>query len=583
MSTFEINGDRVLLDGRPFRIFSGALHYFRVHPELWRDRMSKMKAMGLNTLETYVAWNLHEPRPGEFNFSGFADIERFIEIAGELGFKVIVRPGPFICAEWDFGGFPAWLAALPGVRLRCVNQPYLEAVQRFFDELLPRLKKSPVAAVQVENEYGSYGNDHEYLRKLSEMIEAHLPGVLQFTSDGPRNLPFDGGTLPGVWATANFGSYADDAFGKVRELRPGAPLMCCEFWNGWFDHWTEEHHTRSADDAAAALRRILEQDGHVNLYMAHGGTNFGFFNGANRPGRAVYQPTVGSYDDDAPINENGDITEKYLKFRSLLAEFGAAVGPVPNPVRKAAYGKVKLTHRAGLIENRSRLAECHTSPYPLRMEELGQNFGFILYRTRLQGPVEKATLTVQEPRDRAQVFIDGRPVAVMYCNDEKHELPLEIPSDGLNLDILVENMGRVNYGPFLEDSMKGISTGVRLDNQFQFGWEIYPLELEDLRGLDYEETAESVDGPAFYRGEFTVDEPFDTFLKVDGVKGVCWLNGFNLGRYWEVGPQRTLYIPAPLLKKGVNRLEILELHQLKSLAAELTDAPELSRHEPFVK
>jgi beta-galactosidase len=584
MSTFEIQGDRIFSDGRPFRIFSGAMHYFRVHPELWRDRMEKMKAMGLNTLETYVAWNLHEPRPGEFDFSGIADIERFIEIAGGFGFKVIVRPGPYICSEWDFGGFPAWLAAIPGVKLRCVNQPYLDAVRRFFAELLPRVarytaeKGGPVVAVQVENEYGSYGNDHEYLRILSDMLREFLPETLQLTSDGPSNLMLNGGSLPGVWATANFGSHTDTAFAKVHELYPGTPLMCCEFWNGWFDHWTEEHHTRPADDAAKALRQMLELGGHVNFYMAHGGTNFGFFNGANRPAAKNYQPTVTSYDDDAPINENGDITEKYLKFRSILAEFGAETGAVPPPVRKRAYGEVKLTGRAALMENLDRISRKEISAAPLCMEHFGQNFGFILYRTRLQGPVEKAILTIQEPRDRAQVFLDGKPVAVLYCNDEKHELAIEIPAQGLCLEILVENMGRTNYGPFLEDSLKGISCGVRLDNQFQFGWEIYPLPLENLDGLEYAEAAAPAsEAPAFYQGEFTADELADTFLRVPGVKGVCWLNGFNLGRYWEVGPQGTLYIPAPLLKKGKNRLDILELHQLKAQTAELTDTPELAK------
>jgi beta-galactosidase len=584
MSKFERIGDQLLFDGQPFRIFSGAMHYFRVHPELWRDRMVKMKAMGLNTLETYVAWNLHEPRPGEFNFSGFADIERFIETAGELGFKVIVRPGPYICAEWDFGGFPAWLSVIPGIRLRCVNKPYLDAVRRFFGELLPRIAKhtcesgGPVIAVQVENEYGSYGNDHKYLRILSDMTREFLPETFQLTSDGPRNLPFNGGTLPGVWATANFGSYAPVAFAKVRELRPNSPLMCCEFWNGWFDHWTEEHHTRSAEEGSEALRQILELDGHVNFYMAHGGTNFGFFNGANRPAVKNYQPTITSYDDDAPINESGDITEKFLQFRSLLTEFGAVPGELPLPAKKTAYGEVKLTRRAPLLENLDRLSVRHTSPQPLCMEQLGQNFGFIFYRTHLQGPVESAVLTVQEPRDRAQVFIDGKEAAVLYCNDEKHEIPVQIPPEGLLLEILVENLGRTNYGPFLEDSLKGITVGVRLDNQFQFDWEIYPLPLEDLDDLQYSavETIEQT-GPVFYQGEFTVDEPADTFLKVHGTKGVCWLNGFNLGRYWEVGPQDTLYIPAPLLKTGINRLEILELHHLKSPAAELTDTPVLAR------
>ena len=575
-----------LLDGKPFRIFAGAMHYFRIHPALWEDRFRKLKAMGLNTLETYTAWNIHEPRQGEFHFTEFGDLERYLALAQQYGLKVIVRPGPYICSEWEFGAFPGWLAAIPGIRLRCFNKPYLEAVERYFNELLPRINRfscangGPVIAVQVENEYGSYGNDKRYLQFLSDLLAKHLPGVMQLTSDGPNYGMLNGGTLPGVWATGNFGSKAADAFKELEKFQPGKPKMCCEFWNGWFDHWGEQHHSRTPEDAGNALREILEHNGNVSFYMFHGGTNFGFFNGANCPGYKQYQPTVSSYDDDAPLNENGAVTPKYELFRTILAEFGSGVDlsvPPPPALPVKAFGKVAMTEQASLLENLNFLSKPEFHATTPCMEELGQSLGFIHYRTKLIRDIDNEPLVIDEPSDRALVYRNGEYVATVYCNDSLYEIPSFSAKEGDLLDILVENMGRANYGPFMErNARKGITCGVRVGNQFQFGWEVYSLPLEDLRGLRYRkgETL-PVETPCFYKGEFRVEEPADTFLKIPGKKGIAFLNGFNLGRYWEIGPTRTLYIPAPLLKKGVNTLELFELHRLDALEAELTDTPEL--------
>ena len=585
MSTFEMRGTEFLLDGKPFRILAGAMHYFRIHPALWEDRFRKMKALGLNTLETYTAWNLHEPRPGEFHFTEFGDLERYLSLARQYDLKVIVRPGPYICSEWEFGALPGWLTAIPGIRLRCFNRPYLEAVERYFDELLPRInrfscrKDGPVIAVQVENEYGSYGNDKRYLLFLSDLLSKHLPGIMQLTSDGPNYAMLNGGTLSGVWATGNFGSKAANAFEELEKFQPGKPKMCCEFWNGWFDHWGEKHHSRSPEDAGNSLREILEHNGNVSLYMFHGGTNFGFFNGANCIGPKQYQPTVSSYDDDAPLNENGGITPKYEMFRKILAEFGSGIDlsvPPPPTLPVKAFGKVALTEQAPLLKNLNRLSKSEFHATPPCMEELGQSLGFILYRTKLIRDIENEPVVIDEPRDRALVYLNGTHEATVYCNDESHEFSLSA-KEGDILEILVENMGRANYGPFMErNARKGITDGVRVGNQFQFGWEVFPLPLEDLSCLEYRTADRPLpETPCFYKGEFQVEEPADTFLRIPGKKGIAFLNGFNLGRYWEIGPTHTLYLPAPLLRKGSNRLEILELHQLESPEAELTDTPEL--------
>ena len=581
MKRTEVNNEGFFIDGEPFRILSGAMHYFRMVPGQWEDRLRKLKLMGLNCVETYVAWNVHEPLPGKFEFSGMADIERFISLAGGLDLKVIVRPGPYICSEWEFGGLPAWLAVLPEMRLRCNNAAFLGAVGRYFEVLLPRLNNhshvngGPIIAVQIENEYGSYGTDKAYLAALKQLSEKYLPGLALFTSDGALDYMLQGGMIEGVWETVNFGSGTLCQLNKLHEYQPDLPFMCGEFWNGWFDHWGEEHHLRAAMDAAQTLDEILENNGHVNIYMFHGGTNFGFMSGANRPELRNYQSTVTSYDSDAPLSECGDITPKYLAHREVLAKYNPTVdldALLPPPSPKKAYAAAKFNKRAGLFDNIDNISRGHTAPVPLCMEQLGQNYGFILYRRRLKGPYPEITLTIQEPRDRAQVFLDRRPIAVMHINDQEHSVKISVPENGAVLEILVENLGRVNYGAFLEDSLKGITTGVRIEQQFLHDWEIFTLPLDDITTLKYNTDSEA-ELPAFYEAEFEVDIPADTWLKLHGTKGCCWVNDFNIGRYWDIGPTRNLYVPAPLLKPGKNILTIFELHELKQAEAEFSEQP----------
>ncbi len=567
-----INESEFRLSGMPFRIISGAMHYFRCVPEYWEDRLRKLRGLGLNTVETYVAWNLHEPRPGEFHFNGMLDIERFVRIAADLGLKVIVRPGPYICSEWDFGGLPAWLLKDPAMRIRCAHPAYLAAVDRYFDALLPRLaplqvtRGGPIIAMQVENEYGSYGDDKTYLRYLADGMRARDIDVLLFTSDGAQDALLQAGTLPDVLKTVNFGSRAALAFETLRRWQPTGPLMCTEFWLGWFDHWGGPHHSapidaRVGDVSSQVLDDILSAGASVNLYMAHGGTNFGFMNGANNH-EGVFQPDVTSYDYAAPIDEAGDPSPRYTVMREVIGRYAPVPDePIPAPAPKRAYGEVAMSEAATLSDALSAISTRHERPTPEPMESFDQGYGFILYRTRLDGPRPEATLHLRELRDRAQVFLDGRVLGVVEREAPERSLAFDVGPEGVTLDILVENQGRVNYGPDLLDR-KGITEGVLLDKQYVFGWEIYPLPLDNLQALAFAPGAPSGEWPAFYRGVLEVDTPADTFLALPGwTKGVAWINGFNLGRYWSRGPQQTLYVPAPLLRPGANEVIVFELHR----------------------
>lgn len=580
MSIVDVNEKDFLVDGEPFQIISGGIHYFRVVPEYWEDRLQKLKACGFNTVETYIPWNLHEPRPGEFDFSGIADVVRFIRTAEVVGLYVIIRPSPFICAEWEFGGLPAWLLADPDMRLRCSYPPFLEKVDAYYDVLLAKLKPllctngGPIIMMQVENEYGSYGNDTAYLQHLQQSMRDRGMDVLLFTSDGPEDFMLQGGMIPGVLETVNFGSRPHQAFAKLQEYQPDKPLMCMEFWNGWFDHWGEDHHTRDADDVAQVLDEMLAMGASVNFYMFHGGTNFGFSNGANCPG--LYQPTCTSYDYDVLLNEHGEPTEKFYAVRAVIAKY-RDLGPLqlPESAESHHFGRVEMTQQAPLFASLDLLGSTVSRPAPEPMEKLGQNDGFILYETSVSGPRAEMPLTLQHVHDRALVYVNEQYQGVVERWGEQ-ALPISIPAEGARLKILVENMGRVNYGPYLKDA-KGVTEGIRLGQQFLFGWTITSLPLDDLSNLAFGELAAS-ETPAFYKGTFDVETHADTFLELpQWTKGVVYVNGFNLGRYWEIGPQKTLYVPAPILQAGANEIIVFELNQTTDAAVNLCDTPILRK------
>lgn len=583
MKTFTVEKDGFRLGGEPFRVISGAIHYFRVPREYWRDRLIKLKACGFNTVETYVAWNMHEPREGEFDYSDMLDIEDFLATAAELGLYAIVRPGPYICSEWEFGGLPWWLLKNDGIRLRCMDADYIAAVDRFFDSLIPRIaahqitEGGNVILVQVENEYGSYGDDSEYIRYLADGLRRRGINVPLFTSDGTNKQMLTGGTVPEIFKTANFGSRAEEQFAALREYQPDGPLMCTEFWNGWFDHWTEEHHHRPGDDAAASLDDILAHGGNVSAYMFHGGTNFGFMNGANCFDK--YEPTVSSYDDDAPVNECGDLTDKYFRFREVISKYAPIPDiELPAAVKKKKYGKFEFTACRRLFDCLDKLSAPVETVCPLPMEKLGQGYGFILYRTEVRGPRETQNVRIQEPRDRAYIYKNDELLGVQYRNDREPAVSTDIPAEGATLSVLVENMGRVNYGAYLKDP-KGVTEGIGFGWNFIYHWQTYPLPLDDLSAVDFIEQKPVFDStPLLLRAEIDIDECCDTFVKLPGFKkGMIFINGRALSRYWEVGPQRSAYLPAPFLKKGKNELIVLELEGFDEASVILDGEPDLGR------
>ncbi|MFD7528874.1 beta-galactosidase family protein [Streptomyces sp. NPDC059849] len=562
MPHLQIDDGGFTLDGEPFRLLSGGLHYFRVHPEQWADRLRKARLMGLNTIETYVPWNLHQPRPDRFRLDGGLDLPRFIELAAAEGLHVLLRPGPYICAEWEGGGLPSWLLGEPGIQLRSRDPRFLDAVNDYFVRLFTPLQHcfasrgGPVLAVQVENEYGAYGDDTAYLEHLAGSLRSCGVDVPLFTCDQPADL--ERGALPGVLATANFGSRSAQGLATLRAQQPKGPLMCAEFWIGWFDRWGTHHVVRDPGHAARELDELLATGASVNFYMFHGGTNFGFTNGAND--KHTYRPTVTSYDYDAPLDEAGDPTPKYTAFRDVIAKYVSVPdGPVPSPGRRLAPRTVALTGSAGLLASADALGTAVDARRPLTMEELEQDFGFVLYETKLplKGP---ALLEVEQVRDRAQVFVDGQPVGVLERENHEHVLSFVVPRAGSTLSVLVENQGRVNYGQGIHDR-KGLLGKVLLDGAEPAGWTSRPLPLTELSALDFEAAAAAPVGPTFHRGTFEVADPADAFLHLDGwTKGNAWVNGFALGRYWSRGPQRSLYVPAPVLRAGTNEIVVLELH-----------------------
>lgn len=580
MGKIKIGKEKFEIDGKEIRIISGAMHYFRTVPQNWEDRLQKMKALGCNAVETYMPWNLHEPKKGKYNFKGMLDVVKFIRTAEKIGLYVIMRPGPFICAEWEFGGLPAWLLKDRNIRLRTSEKTYYGHVEEYLKKVFEILKplqiheNGPIIMIQVENEYGAYANDRKYLNDLVKLNRKYFKVPL-FTADQPVEHMMRAAQLPGVFTTGNFGSRAKERFPKLRTFQPDGPLMCMEFWVGWFDYWGGSHVTRSADSTAQALDEMLELDGSVNIYMFHGGTNFGFMNGANRKYQQKYEPTVTSYDYSALLAEDGSITDKYLKCREVIAKY-KDLDPLPDfkQPNKIEFD-LNMDRQASLLDNIDKFGKPVKSQFTLTMEDVDQDYGYILYRTKVHGPLKKALLWPQEIHDRAIIFLDGVKQGVIYRDHGPDSLKIDV-SDEAVLDILVENMGRINYGPYSTDR-KGITTGVQINDQYHHGWEIYKLPLNKIPKLEYEK--KDFDGnPAVFRNEFELTEIGDSFLNLDGWgKGHVLLNGFNLGRYWEKGPQKTLYVPAPIFKKGKNEIIIFEMEKCNTEKIVFQKEPNLGK------
>ncbi|KZX21824.1 glycoside hydrolase family 35 protein [Rathayibacter tanaceti] len=583
-SRFAIGADDFELDGRPHRILSGALHYFRVHPDLWADRIRKARLMGLNTIETYVAWNAHEPHRGDWREDAGLDLGRFLDLVAAEGLHAIVRPGPYICAEWDNGALPAWLFRDPEVGVRRSEPRYLAAVseylRRVYAIVAPRQIDlgGPVVLVQIENEYGAYGSDKEYLAELVRVTRDAGITVPLTTIDQPTPQMLADGSLPGLHLTGSFGSRAAERLATLREFQPTGPLMCMEFWCGWFDDWGTQHHTTDPDASARELETLLAAGGSVNVYMFHGGTNFGLTSGANDKGR--YAAITTSYDYDAPLDEAGDPTAKFWAFREVIARYA----PVPAEVPAVSGPAPALT--APLVPGPALLGLDSAFGPPARLDamatfdDLGHDDGFVLFTTVLDGSSAPARLVVgEEVRDRAWVLLDGAPVGVLAR--DHHERALMLPRGRGELAILVENQGRVNYGARIGEH-KGLVGGVRLDEVELEGWTaraLVPDCVPELVEAGAAGTAFAA-GPQLASGVVELDEPADLYLDtLHWGKGLVWVNGFLLGRYWRRGPQRTLIVPSPVTRAGRNRVVMLELEGVAEPEIRLLARAELGHTE----
>ncbi|XP_005883520.1 PREDICTED: beta-galactosidase-1-like protein isoform X1 [Myotis brandtii] len=574
--------DRFLLDGAPFRYVSGSLHYFRVPRVLWADRLFKMQMSGLNAVQLYVPWNYHEPEPGVYNFNGSRDLIAFLKEASIANLLVILRPGPYICAEWEMGGLPAWLLRKPNIHLRTSDPDFLAAVDSWFKVLLPKIypwlyhNGGNIISIQVENEYGSYRScDFAYMKHLAGLFRALLGDeILLFTTDGPQGLRC--GSLKGLYTTVDFGP-ADNMtkiFALQREYEPHGPLVNSEYYTGWLDYWGQNHSTRSIIAVTRGLEKMLKLGASVNMYMFHGGTNFGYWNGADEKGH--FLPITTSYDYDAPISEAGDVTLKLFALRNVISQFQEIpLGPLPPPSPKMMLGPLTL-HLDGYLLDFLHLL-CPQGPIhsilPMTFEAVKQDRGFMLYRTYL-------THTVFEPtqfwvpnngiHDRAYVMVDGVFQGVLERNT-KHKLFLT-GKMGAKLDVLLENMGRLSFGSNYSD-FKGLLQAPILGQTILTQWLMFPLKVDKLVKWSFplqllkNSHPQTPSGPIFYSTTFPIlDSVRDTFLFLPGwTKGQVWINGFNLGRYWtKRGPQQTLYVPKPLLfPRGVlNKITLLELENV---------------------
>jgi beta-galactosidase len=576
MSTFEIGETDFLLDGRAHRILSGAIHYFRVHPDQWADRIRKARLMGLNTIETYVAWNLHEPVRGEWRTDGGADLGRFLDLIAAEGMHAIVRPGPYICAEWHNGGLPVWLTGMPGIGLRRSESQYLTEVSRFlsrvYEILAPRQidRGGPIVLVQIENEYGAYGDDADYLRHLVRETRAAGITVPLTTVDQPIPWMLAAGSLPELHRTGSFGSRPQERLATLREHQPTGPLMCSEFWDGWFDWWGGPHHETTVADASADLDAMLAAGASVNFYMFHGGTNFGTTNGANDKGR--YLPIVTSYDYHAPLDEAGRPTAKYEAFREVIARYAPVPDEAPDPAVPAPVLDVPLDACGDWALGQLVATDAEVPP---TFEDLAHLGALVRYEIAPAGGTA-GVLSFDEVRDLAWVSVDGRGVGTI--SRTRGERALSLP-EGERISILVEDQGRVNYDVRIGEA-KGLIGTPRLDGEVLQGWTARPIDLDaEADAAAHAPTAASR-GRGAWRGVFALEHPEDLFLDTSGwSKGFVYVNGFALGRYWVNGPQRTLYVPAPVTRAGENTLVVLELEAMPTPSARFVEAPILGHTE----
>jgi beta-galactosidase len=567
-----VKDGQFLKNGHPHQILSGEIHYARIPRSYWQDRLKKAKAMGLNTVSVYVFWNLHEPRRGVYDFTGNLDVAEFIRIAQQEGLDVLLRPGPYACAEWELGGYPAWLIKDPAMVLRSNTPAFMEAVKAWMTRLGKELaslqsgRGGPIIGVQLENEYGSFGSDKEYLSHLRDIfLQSGFTDALMYTVDGIEQL--QNGTLPGVLALGNFGpGNAKDNFAKLSTFEPGKPLMSGEYWVGWYDKWGVKHSVVDHKKVLEEYEWMLKQGYSVNIYMFHGGTTFGFMNGANID-KGVYHPAVNSYDYNSPLDESGRPTKLYYDLRDTIARHNygenrdeSTLPAVPDSPETISIPQFTLTESASLWES---LPPPTFTSEPKSMEEVGQSYGYILYRTIIAKPVH-GELVFGQIHDYAQIYVNGTLAGTIDRRLHQDRVSVDIANENTRLDVLVENSGRVNYGDGIRFEWKGIRSRVMLEGQAVTNWKMYSLPLDNINTLNFSEThkatVDSPLGPTFYRGYFSLDTPSDTFLDMRTMKkGVVWVNGHLLSRFWDIGPQQTLYVPGPWLRSGKNSVVVFDL------------------------
>ena len=565
--TFTTTGDHFLLDGKLFQIRSGEMHYSRVPRPYWRDRLLKMKAMGLNTIATYMFWNVHEPEPGHFHFSDNDDVAAFVKTAQSVGMYVLLRPGPYACAEWEWGGYPYWLANIPDLKVRSSDPRFLDACSRYLNEVGKQLapyqitKGGPILMVQVENEYGSYGNDKQYLGFIRDTLKHSGFDCPLYTVDGPSDSMIQGGTLPDVFAAMNFGDNPQGAFQELAKFRTGQPKMCGEFYPGWFDQWGQGHSVVPLGDLKD-FEYMMANGISFNLYMVHGGWTPGFMNGANVDG-GDYHPQTNSYYDDTCIDDAGRPTKKFYAYQAIIKKYlpvAEKLPSLPAPIPAISVPKIEFKMASSLMND---LPQGVGSDRPLTFEELHHPYGFVLYVAPI--PSGDGTLELRDLQDRA-IMLD----LTQTLDRRKHESTIKFhagsgKSKAEPYGILVENLGRVNYGKDIVTERKGVAGGVYWNGKEITGpnlWLNIPIDLSDPDDITY--SSKETGPPAWYRAYFSLDKTGDTFLDMRNWNhGVIWVNGHNLGRYWHIGPQQTTYVPGCWLKKGRNEIVIFETGDVK--------------------